>query len=77
MSAEFEKKVFIPEFMYGDKDVYTKMFLMLIQCMRETNELHKKDNEFFRLTFRPTRLGECEIRDCLTFEMQWGSKDTK
>jgi hypothetical protein len=70
----FEKKVIANDEVYGDFHSYIRVFSALISCMKETNKLHERSCEFFRLTFRPSNISDNSGMSPFVFEMRWGNK---
>ena len=73
---EFEKKLWMNHACYSHIESYIRATGLLLKCMIETNELHKKDCEFFRLDFRPTSFYE-DLTEGLCFHLKWGNKSQK
>lgn len=72
----FQKKLGIADHYYGDRKFYLEAFHMLIQCMKETNQMHDVQCEFFRLDFRQPYLDE-EFqfpKGALILDLKWGHK---
>ncbi len=72
----FQKKLGIPESMYGTHPVIINAISRLMQCMKETNELHNVSCEFFRLDFRQPYFDE-QMQfpvGSLILDLKWGSK---
>ncbi len=76
----FEKKIAICESIeiYENRRIIFDAFQRLFQCMKETNELHKVNSEYFRLDFRPQSIHEQLAgqfpRDMTVLDLKWGSK---
>jgi hypothetical protein len=73
-NCEFEQKVIANDVVYGDFDHYIRVFSALISCMKETNKMHERSCEFFRLTFRPANILDNAGMSPFVFEMRWGDK---
>jgi hypothetical protein len=72
----FGKKIGIAESIYGNIPELSKMIERLLYCMKETNQIHKVECEFFRLDFRQAYFDET-FQFPLGFfilDMKWGSK---
>lgn len=74
---EFGKKLGIHESAHGDSKLLLDAIARLLQCMKETNFLHKKDCEFFRLDFRPAEpfIEERFPHGALVLDLKWGCKE--
>jgi len=72
----FEKKLGISEMMYGDIPFLANSIAKLLYCMKETNEKHRVDCQFFRLDFRTSYFDEQLTfpMGCLILDLKWGSK---
>ncbi len=72
----FEKKISIPSCLYGDIEGVNRGFLILLQCMKETNKIHGLECEFFRFDFRQPYLDEGMTfpLGSLICHLKWGSK---
>jgi hypothetical protein len=76
----FGKKIAICESIdtFENRIIIFHVLERLFQCMKETNELHKVNSEYFRLDFRPQNLFEDLSqefsRDMLVLDLKWGSK---
>ena len=73
----FEKKISIPDCLYGDYQGVNRAFNLLFQCMKDTNKIHGVECEFFRFDFRQPYFDEIMIfaRGGLICHFQWGSKE--
>ena len=75
----FGKRVGVNDEVFsGNAYEMTKIFNLLLHCLKETNEKHGVGSEFFRLDFRPMSLDEQLTgefpRESLILDMKWGSK---
>lgn len=74
----FGKKLGIAECMLGDIPFITQSITRLLNCMKQTNELHGVQCEFFRLDFRKPYVEEELLQEfpirALVFDLKWGSK---
>jgi hypothetical protein len=72
----FVKKLAIAECLYGNPIAISNMISRLMFCMKETNENHKVQCEFFRLDFRQPYFDEKMQfpMGSLILEMKWGDK---
>jgi len=72
----FGKKLGIAECLYGNVPEISKMIHRLLVCMKETNNLHKVECEFFRLDFRQPYYDELDQFPigALILDLKWGSK---
>lgn len=71
----FEKKIIANDCVYADTNSYIYIFSLLINFMKQTNEIHGKNCEFFRLTFRPANRLDNAGMSPYVFEMRWGDRD--
>lgn len=74
---EFEKKIGIADCMYGDIPFTINMIGKLLTCMKESNKLNGKTNEFFRIDFRPVTFYEStqHPRGSHILDIKWGCKE--
>jgi len=72
----FEKKVGVSDIIYGNIPELIKMIERLLYCMKETNQIHKVDCEFFRLDFRQPYFDETFQFPfgCFILDLKFGSK---
>lgn len=70
MKNRFEKSILIVDQKYGDIPTYIEMIARLFYCMKETNELHDLDNEYFRIEFCPSY----EYMGMNELKLKWGKK---
>lgn len=75
----FEKKLGIPDCAYGDIPLIIRAISLLLLCMKDTNKLHEKSCEFFRLDFRQQHFDESLLEKfpigSLILDLKWGSKE--
>ncbi|MEK6879400.1 MAG: hypothetical protein AABY22_07330 [Nanoarchaeota archaeon] len=76
---KFEKKLGIHEILYGNIPQLIDVIHKLLICMKETNQFHKHDCEFFRLDFRTMNLEE-EINrkfplGSFVLDLKWGFQE--
>ena len=71
----YEKKVILQEqlFFNGNLTEQVGLIHMILQCMKESNELNKHKFPFYQLRVRPTRTDERPHGVC--FELRWGNRD--
>lgn len=72
----FQKKLGVHEISYGNIKFILEIMERLLVCMKETNEAHKVECEFFRLDFRESYFSERTQFPIgsLILHMKWGSK---
>jgi DNA-directed RNA polymerase subunit RPC12/RpoP len=72
----FGKKLGVAECLYGNRAALAQMIERLMVCMKETNQHHGVECEFFRIDFRQPYFDEIEQfpRGALILDMKWGSK---
>lgn len=76
----FEKKIAICELVdiIDNRRIIFDAIQRLFYCMKETNDFHKVNSEYFRLDFRPQTLHEELIRafpiGMAVLDFTWGSK---
>jgi hypothetical protein len=73
---EYGKTIGIADCMYGDFPFMINMIGKLLNCMKESNQINGKDNEYFRLDFRPPTYYELTQypRGSLILDLKWGCK---
>lgn len=71
---EFQKSIGFPSYYYGDTPHLVDMMHRLFISMKETNEMHKKSCEFFRLDHRKPFPHEDFPLDYLVLQLKWGCK---
>lgn len=76
MDFAFEKKLGVADCLYGNPSSISNIISRLMLCMKETNEKHGVECEFFRLDFRQPYFDERMQfpQGSLILEMKWGSK---
>ena len=73
----YEKKVILnPDIFYqGNIPDQIHLIHMLLQRMKESNEINKHDFPFYQLRVRPARWEEDYGHGCICFELRWGSRE--
>jgi len=72
----YEKKVIIVEnvFYNGDLSDQIRLIHLLLQCMKESNQLNSHNFPFYQLRVRPSRIYE-EQPEGICFELRWGNRE--
>lgn len=73
----YEKKVIMnPDvFLNGNLPDQIHIIHMLLQCMKESNEINKHDFPFYQLRVRPARWYEGAGQGGICFELRWGNRE--